>query len=120
MLSSRLSVSFLLFYFLFSTLPRPPWSTLFPYTTLFRSVCAFLDRFGPFLAQDARHDIWLRSHSDDATVVLDRHKDRKSTRLNSSYTVTLYGVCCLKRKIPQVPAHMHYYNRSWDDSEREI
>jgi hypothetical protein len=33
----------------------------------------FLGRFGPFLAQDARHDFWLRSHGDDATIVLDRH-----------------------------------------------
>src|SRR5215467_3746388 len=33
----------------------------------------FLDQFGAFLSQGSRHDFWLRSHDDDATVVLDRH-----------------------------------------------
>jgi hypothetical protein len=37
------------------------------------NVREFLDKFGRFLSEDARHDIWVRSHSDDATIVLDRH-----------------------------------------------
>jgi len=36
-------------------------------------VQGFMDQFGPFLSQDARHDVWLRSHDDNATIVLDRH-----------------------------------------------
>src|SRR5262245_3731637 len=37
------------------------------------AVQAFLGRFGRFLSEDARHDFWVRSHDDDATIVLDRH-----------------------------------------------
>lgn len=34
---------------------------------------AFLAKFGDFLSGDSRHDVWIRSHDDDATLVLDRH-----------------------------------------------
>src|SRR3954466_11022205 len=37
------------------------------------AVHVFLDRFGRFLSEDARHDLWVRSHGDDATIVWDRH-----------------------------------------------
>src|SRR2546430_4884667 len=69
---------------------RPPRSTLFPYTTLFRSRREMLrarehgDRAGhPFLAVDAAH------------VVVG---DRKCTRLNSSHSQISYAVFCLKKK----------------------
>src|SRR2546422_3371447 len=84
---------------------RPPRSTLFPYTTLFRSLV------------DAKHgrdklDLpilhgWRRKLAgerllqvlDGKTVVsLDRHTDRKSTRLNSSHGYISYAVFCLKKK----------------------
>src|SRR3712207_7335519 len=62
---------------------RPPRSTLFPYTTLFRS--------------PPRHDHAARRHDG-----LDRHggrdRDRKSTRLNSSHANISYAVFCLKKK----------------------
>src|SRR2546426_1196034 len=63
---------------------RPPRSTLFPYTTLFRSPSAV--RFTP----SRRLSIW-RS-------VGPWHQDRKSTRLNSSHLVISYAVFCLKKK----------------------
>src|SRR5260221_8073249 len=62
---------------------RPPRSTLFPYTTLFRSPCSISVRaWAPW---------WARSSSASC-------RDRKSTRLNSSHTVISYAVFCLKKK----------------------
>src|SRR5947207_6664214 len=66
---------------------RPPRSTLFPYTTLFRSV---LDQAFVARAVDAGQD-QIRGHQVDPG-------DRKSTRLNSSHTVISYAVFCLKKK----------------------
>src|SRR5260221_5003474 len=69
---------------------RPPRSTLFPYTTLFRSVlcvlCALCGKSCPKVA--------ARSGGNFRT----RFTDRKSTRLNSSHTVISYAVFCLKKK----------------------
>src|SRR3712207_7316590 len=78
---------------------RPPRSTLFPYTTLFRSLghpsderwlCALpLTHVGGL-------SILLRSVIAGTTVLL--HEDRKSTRLNSSHANISYAVFCLKKK----------------------
>src|SRR5436190_12255640 len=67
---------------------RPPRSTLFPYTTLFRSQTD--------LSQLDDHALW-----DMVPLWIERGKalrDRKSTRLNSSHTVISYAVFCLKKK----------------------
>src|SRR5438034_4685541 len=96
---------FVILCFYFSLIPPPPSSTLFPYTTLFRS------------ASDIRHrDLWQLRRNDGpfSWVVIDEDKaveteiqifgdrfdvlDRKSTRLNSSHTVISYAVFCLKKK----------------------
>src|SRR5260221_2057531 len=67
---------------------RPPRSTLFPYTTLFRSDRRILRRQGPCAyRQRLPGDRWRYA------------QDRKSTRLNSSHTVISYAVFCLKKKI---------------------
>src|SRR6266480_5921430 len=71
---------FLLFFF-FLTIRRPPRSTLFPYTTLFRSVPRA--RPGPARAHPGRRPA---------------QQDRKSTRLNSSHMSISYAVFCLKKK----------------------
>src|SRR5256885_9309359 len=65
---------------------RPPRSTLFPYTTLFRSPAS--SRGG------AKHES-ERTVSPDSSV---GQEDRKSTRLNSSHLVISYAVFCLKKK----------------------
>src|SRR5438067_4183287 len=65
---------------------RPPRSTLFPYTTLFRSR-RFRRR-----AQDGRRPVRLAAHGGRET------EDRKSTRLNSSHVSISYAVFCLKKK----------------------
>src|SRR5688572_31557632 len=85
---------------------RPPRSTLFPYTTLFRSRCDLADRLAQMrervvlerhraVAGDA-----ARRHADRARDLLDRldRGDRKSTRLNSSHSQISYAVFCLKKK----------------------
>src|SRR5437879_10832166 len=73
---------------------RPPRSTLFPYTTLFRSVRPELDRRRDLEEEEVR-DVARRGHSalGQVTVV-----DRKSTRLNSSHRCISYAVFCLKKK----------------------
>src|ERR1022692_1941279 len=69
--------------FFFLMIRRPPRSTLFPYTTLFRSVL--------FL----RHG---RDRAAGGTISDGRYTDRKSTRLNSSHLVISYAVFCLQKK----------------------
>src|SRR2546426_11445087 len=91
----------LLFYFFFLMIRRPPRSTLFPYTTLFRSdVGAFLG--GELGAHGRLVAVDRLPHIGDllAAVGLDLGDvgDRKSTRLNSSHLVISYAVFCLKKK----------------------
>src|SRR5260221_6253854 len=99
---------------------RPPRSTLFPYTTLFRSV---LDQgrgvppedlpriFERFWRSSERRDLGAglglpicleiaRAHGWTLTA-----QDRKSTRLNSSHTVISYAVFCLKKKKKKLQTH---------------
>src|SRR5438552_17700737 len=81
------------YFFFFYILRRPPRSTLFPYTTLFRS---------------ARHEADSASYvvsisaNDPASLSL----DRKSTRLNSSHQIISYDVFCLKKKTTSLPRHL--------------
>src|SRR5256885_4180809 len=78
---------------------RPPRSTLFPYTTLFRSPDVGLRQL---LHADRRHhagvDALLFQDVLQREGVDDRGEDRKSTRLNSSHLVISYAVFCLKKK----------------------
>src|SRR5438034_8760776 len=86
----------------------PPRSTLFPYTTLFRSVFAVLEveLLLPALLGGTRRDIAVRlGIAEDGRPELLVHEDarlvsgdRKSTRLNSSHTVISYAVFFLKKK----------------------
>src|SRR5438477_8676902 len=76
----------------------PPRSTLFPYTTLFRSYLAFRMRAAGYRGPDlfaARAASLLARASGGLTR---RIKDRKSTRLNSSHMSISYAVFCLKKK----------------------
>src|SRR2546430_3224552 len=71
---------------------RPPRSTLFPYTTLFRSGCAAgLD---VDVDDDGAVGVGRADRDDDAVGA----GDRKSTRLNSSHSQISYAVFCLKKK----------------------
>src|SRR5437867_10088477 len=72
---------------LFIALPPPQSSTLFPYTTLFRSYHARQERH--------RHEL---SGLEEPAGLESRKLDRKSTRLNSSHRTISYAVFCLKKK----------------------
>src|SRR2546426_1665649 len=81
---------------------RPPRSTLFPYTTLFRShVPVTLD-----IVEDLGHALSHRAISLGSLRLLQGiyEGDRKSTRLNSSHLVISYAVFCLKKKTPKPSA----------------
>src|SRR5438034_5148973 len=81
-------------------IPRPPRSTLFPYTTLFRSRGATAVR-GHARAKHGtdRDSAGARVHENQAGLARGVClRDRKSTRLNSSHTVISYAVFCLKKK----------------------
>src|SRR5277367_6881924 len=78
-----MSFHFSCFFFFFLMIRRPPRSTLFPYTTLFRSLAMACD---------------LIVASEDATFGQPETRDRKSTRLNSSHITISYAVFCLKKK----------------------
>src|SRR3989442_2675483 len=85
---------------------RPPRSTLFPYTTLFRSRNVFEQRRDAVLLEQSlridnrRHEL-LRI----AGIVQEVRRDRKSTRLNSSHVRISYAVFCLKKKKKTVQPH---------------
>src|SRR5260221_8917456 len=98
LISSLFTHHFTLFFF-FLMIRRPPRSTLFPYTTLFRSVGADVRRL-PGAGPGAGRPLLLLHAALDAgrDAELDPHPDRKSTRLNSSHTVISYAVFCLKKK----------------------
>src|SRR5256885_7328158 len=87
---------------------RPPRSTLFPYTTLFRScvrrrVC-HRNGTGQERGREqgetvvAGHPVSDQEHRQDCQGTEDGDEDRKSTRLNSSHLVISYAVFCLKKK----------------------
>src|SRR2546430_8762646 len=80
---------FTLFFFFFLMIRRPPRSTLFPYTTLFRSILAPKKAILPELPVEAA----AAGSAPAATC-----RDRKSTRLNSSHSQISYAVFCLKKK----------------------
>src|SRR3712207_8042047 len=78
---------------------RPPRSTLFPYTTLFRSITAGIDDF-PLATEQywVLHDDLIDVLATTTHPVRPWHPDRKSTRLNSSHANISYAVFCLKKK----------------------
>src|SRR2546422_3076606 len=96
---------------------RPPRSTLFPYTTLFRSVRRHVDAV--VVADDEPHrdrvrvavgsdrdEDHRRRIGDVAAALLFVDRDRKSTRLNSSHGYISYAVFCLKKKKKNNNNHM--------------
>src|SRR3712207_7018130 len=103
---------------------RPPRSTLFPYTTLFRSSCTpyeiaenVVEAFrrvwpetlaeAPRFAQIMRNTILVLATRGLSLLELEPFLDRKSTRLNSSHANISYAVFCLKKKtMPQRLPHL--------------
>src|SRR5688572_31628110 len=86
-------------------LRRPPRSTLFPYTTLFRSEAHGIGRGGNLGRQRHAGLNELRQLLDVARIELGPDRDRKSTRLNSSHSQISYAVFCLKKKKKKKKTH---------------
>src|SRR2546429_1742813 len=104
----------LIMFFFFLMIRRPPRSTLFPYTTLFRSIILLTSLYWGALFGGAITSIlfnipgepWSVATTLDGYPLARQGKggqalDRKSTRLNSSHGYISYAVFCLKKKIDQ-------------------
>src|SRR5438034_10914061 len=94
--SCILSALFHLFFLFFSMIPRPPRSTLFPYTTLFRSHGDLSENAEYKFAKERQ--TYVNAKIAQLKKRMGDLGDRKSTRLNSSHTVISYAVFCLKKK----------------------
>src|SRR5256885_6198716 len=84
---------------------RPPRSTLFPYTTLFRSLLK------PGTTSDKIARAFPEAKEIGFASEMDAFGDRKSTRLNSSHLVISYAVFCLKKKKKIYMIRMHFQHR---------
>src|SRR5256885_11653972 len=91
---SLFSLLYYSFFFFFLMIRRPPRSTLFPYTTLFRSRLVVMQG-GRIQEQGPTLELLRNPQSAYTRRLL---ADRKSTRLNSSHLVISYAVFCLKKK----------------------
>src|SRR3712207_7573204 len=96
---------------------RPPRSTLFPYTTLFRSLeppvlakvppdALLVTRTRAFRFRDRRR---AAERAETRVQFFNRRQDRKSTRLNSSHANISYAVFCLKKKNTFLLTYHYYY-----------
>src|SRR2546422_7803133 len=86
---------------------RPPRSTLFPYTTLFRSLRPQCGAHGP--REITRRAVLGRDGARPRRIDRREIGDRKSTRLNSSHGYISYAVFCLKKKIITARAELRRY-----------
>src|SRR5690349_24262176 len=96
---------------------RPPRSTLFPYTTLFRSLwrCGF----GPAPSKrdplkTSPEPLWPTANARLLRLGPHRMRDRKSTRLNSSHVEISYAVFCLKKKKKENKKHNNVENKIYN------
>src|SRR3712207_8545102 len=99
-------------FFFFLMIRRPPRSTLFPYTTLFRSSEGVYYIGLPQEWADLIRQLWV-----EGRIILDLNPDvkaldRKSTRLNSSHANISYAVFCLKKKNRIQPGKTHSTQRN--------
>src|SRR5438552_7313156 len=93
-------------------IPRPPRSTLFPYTTLFRSP----DDLVPPGVHPGQHDRGLDRLGAAVGEEGLAEPDRKSTRLNSSHQIISYAVFCLKKKKNKKFTYSTYTNNTQNSS----
>jgi hypothetical protein len=81
---------------------------------------SFLSEFGRFLCEDSRHDLWVRSHDDDATVVFDRHNLIFAYGPLEQFERELQSSGAREGQPAVLGAHVHHYHPDWDDAERRV
>src|SRR5687768_17781337 len=98
---------------------RPPRSTLFPYTTLFRSsTCSPASRIST-ASSSSRSRPGCGLSAEASSVRRTTPRDRKSTRLNSSHGYISYAVFCLKKKKKKTQnTHKHQQNNNIDNAQQ--
>jgi len=121
LLSSRLTGPFQLLYVLHTSRTGAGLGRYESPELSAHEVQAFLNKFGRFLSEDARHDFWIRSHGDDATVVLDRHNLIYAYGPVEKFEPALKHVCTRTETSPLIPdQHVHHYHPEWDNAERLV
>lgn len=82
---------------------------------------AFFRAFGRFIAEDARHDVWILSQGERATIVLDRHNIIYAYGPLDLYERALLQIGAAEGEAPDTDrVHAHHYHAEWDDAEREV
>jgi hypothetical protein len=84
------------------------------------TVEGFFNEFGRFLCEDSRHDLWVRSHVDDATIVLDRHNLIYAYGPVDAFAAALTSLQVQTGEPRALGAHVHHYHPEWDDAERAV
>src|SRR5437870_10818112 len=98
--------------------PRPPKTTLFPYTTLFRSAKDFAKKLmGKDIVTNSQAWKFL-TNAKPETILFTAATDRKSTRLNSSHVAISYAVFCLKKKKKQCRRDQPPTNTAYSKTQR--
>src|SRR5258708_16253913 len=97
---------------------RPPRSTLFPYTTLFRSLAStrkYLRKYEETNSLGELFSLKEKLFAFDPSNIQEGLEiariDRKSTRLNSSHQIISYAVFCLKKKTPTLARYNAHYSK---------
>jgi hypothetical protein len=84
-------------------------------------VDAFFRAFGRFVSEDARHDLWVRSHNERATIVLDRHNIIYAYGPIDLFEATLLRDGAGAGTAPDADrVHAHHYHAEWDEAERAV
>jgi hypothetical protein len=120
-LTSELSGPFQLLYVLHTTRTGADLGRYESHVLTAPQVGEFLRRFGRFLSHDARHDFWIRSHGDDATIVFDRHNLIYAYGPLQQFEAVLLRIGACRAGLPRVPdPHAHHYHPEWDSSELAV
>jgi hypothetical protein len=80
----------------------------------------FMSRFGSYLANDARFDLWLHSPSENATVVWDRHNQLFAYGPLARFASELRALGFSEGGLPPLGAHQHHYRSECDDKATEL
>jgi hypothetical protein len=120
MLASTLSGPFQLLYVLHTTRTGAELGRYESPELTFAGVEKFFNEFGRFFREDSRHDLWVRSHDDDATIVLDRHNLIYAYGPLDELEATLQSLGAGRGEPQVLGAHVHHYHSEWDEAERRV